>query len=71
MSFWYNVDTGQVETDENRSRGAEVMGPYQSEAEARQALELARARTEKWDEEDREWEHRNETPGWDDEKPDD
>ncbi|GAA6525816.1 methionine aminopeptidase [Intrasporangium sp. DVR] len=70
MSFWYNVDTGQVETDENRSRGAQVMGPYDTEVEAREALEHARERTEKWDAEDREWEHRNEAPGWDDEKLD-
>ena len=31
------------------------MGPYGSEAEARNALATARARTEKWDEEDRAW----------------
>lgn len=71
MSFWYNVDTGQVETDENRSRGAKIMGPYTTEAEARTALEKARARTEKWDEEDREWQHRGEAPGLDDEGLDD
>jgi hypothetical protein len=71
MSFWYNVDTGQVETDENRSRGANIMGPYATEAEARGALESARARTEKWDEEDRKWAHRGEAPGWDDEHRDD
>ena len=34
MSFWYNVDTGQVETDDNRSRGEQVLGPYATEAEA-------------------------------------
>lgn len=55
MSFWYNVDTKQVETDDNRSRDANVMGPYDSEAEARGALDTAREKTEKWDEEDREW----------------
>lgn len=56
MDYWYNVSTGQVETDENRSQGAHLMGPYASEAEAARALDRARARTEKWDEEDREWE---------------
>lgn len=71
MSFWYNVRTGEVETDENRSRADEVMGPYETEDEARQALETARARTEKWDEEDREWEQKNAAPGWDDEGLDD
>ncbi|HET6667099.1 MAG TPA: methionine aminopeptidase [Intrasporangium sp.] len=70
MSFWYNVRTGQVETDANRSIGERVMGPYDTEEEARHALETARARTEKWDEEDREWEQRNAAPGWDDERLD-
>jgi len=56
VSYWYNVSTGQVETDENRSRGVDVMGPYSSEAEAAKALDSARARTDKWDDEDREWE---------------
>jgi len=63
MSYWYNVVTGKVETDETRSRGEQVMGPYETEQEARNALETARARNEKWDEQDDEWEHRNEVPG--------
>jgi hypothetical protein len=66
MQFWYNVSTGEVETDENRSRGANIMGPYKTEQEARDALETARANAERWDEEDREWEQRNAPPGWDD-----
>ena len=61
MSFWYNVDTGQVETDENRSRGEQVLGPYATEAEARAALDTAHARTEKWDAEDRAWNQRGAT----------
>ena len=28
MPYWFNVDTGQVETDDNRSQDANVMGPY-------------------------------------------
>jgi hypothetical protein len=55
VSFWYNVDTGQVETDENRSRGEQVLGPYATEDEARRALDTAHARTEQWDSEDRDW----------------
>jgi hypothetical protein len=55
VSFWYNVDTGKIETDETRSRGELVLGPYATEEEARHALETAHARTEKWDAEDREW----------------
>ena len=55
MSFWYNVDTGKVETDENRSRGEQVLGPYASEADAQAALAKARANTEKWDSDERAW----------------
>ena len=55
MKYWYNVDTGEVQTDDTKSRGELVMGPYETEAEARNALASARARTEQWDEQDREW----------------
>lgn len=65
MAYWYNVETGQVESDDNRSRDAQVLGPYDSMEEAGKALETARANTEKWDEEDREWEEQ----GFSDEDP--
>ncbi len=55
MSFWYNVDTGQVESDDNRSRGEQVLGPYATEAEARAALDTAHKKTEQWDAQDRAW----------------
>ena len=55
MPYWFNVDTGQVETDDNRSQDANVLGPYDSEDAASRALETARPNTEKWDREDREW----------------
>lgn len=55
MKYWYNVDTGEIQTDETKSRGELVLGPYETEAEARNALATARARTEQWDEQDREW----------------
>ncbi|TQJ51142.1 methionine aminopeptidase [Phycicoccus sp. SLBN-51] len=55
MAFWFNISTGKVETDETRSRGEDVMGPYATEEEASHALETARAKTERWDEEDRAW----------------
>ena len=58
MSFWYNVDTGQVETDDNRSRGEQVLGPYATEAEARAALDTAHKKTEQWASEDRDWNER-------------
>ena len=53
--YWYNTRTGRVETDVDRSQSADLMGPYASHAEAANALESARKRTESWDEEDRRW----------------
>ena len=34
MSYWYNTATGQVETDDTRGQAQDVMGPYETEAEA-------------------------------------
>lgn len=56
MVFWYNITTGQVESDDEKSPGADLMGPYATRDEAACALEIAREKTEKWDEEDRAWE---------------
>jgi hypothetical protein len=56
MAYWYNVSSGQVETDDNKSQGEDLMGPYPSEAEAANALQTARERTEAWDAADKEWE---------------
>lgn len=64
MSFWYNVATGQVETDETRGQGEDVMGPYASEEEARNALQKARENTEEWDAEDKAWNEKGAAPGW-------
>lgn len=58
MPYWYNVDTGQVETDATRSQDANVLGPYDSEDAAARALDTARAKTEQWDAEDREWDEK-------------
>jgi hypothetical protein len=55
MPYWFNVDTGQVETDDDRSQDATVMGPYDTHDAAARALETARSNTERWDAEDREW----------------
>ena len=55
MAYWYNVSSGQVETDDNKSQGEDLMGPYASQAEAANALASARERTEQWDAEDRAW----------------
>ncbi|QGN57035.1 methionine aminopeptidase [Nostocoides sp. HKS02] len=56
MAYWYNLTTGTVESDENKSQSDDLMGPYGSEAEAAKALDTARQRTEAWDEEDKAWE---------------
>ena len=61
MSYWFNVKTGKVEAhdDPGRAQGGDLMGPYETEAEATQSLETARRRTEAWDaaeRREREWE---------------
>ena len=56
MAYWYNVSSGQVETDDNKSQSDDLMGPYDSQDEAANALQTARERTEKWDAEDKAWE---------------
>ncbi|WP_298752777.1 methionine aminopeptidase [uncultured Serinicoccus sp.] len=56
MQYWYNTKSGQVESevDDERARSADLLGPYASEGEAARALEIAREKTERWDEEERE-----------------
>jgi hypothetical protein len=56
VAYWYNVETGKVETDETKGPGDDLMGPYDTEDDASRALETARRKTERWDEEDRVWE---------------
>ncbi|KRF22686.1 MULTISPECIES: hypothetical protein [unclassified Phycicoccus] len=56
MAYWYNVSSGQVESDDNKSQGDDLMGPYDSQEAASNALQTARERTEKWDAEDKAWE---------------
>jgi hypothetical protein len=55
VAYWYNVNTGKVETEEDRGPGEDLMGPYATEAEASRALETAREKTERWDEQDKAW----------------
>lgn len=63
MAYWYNVSTGKVEKDGETDPKADLMGPYDSEDEARSALETARQKTENWDAEDREWDERGTSGG--------
>ena len=53
--FWFNTATGQVETDDDKGQGKDLMGPYATREEAASALDAARRRTEAWDDEDRRW----------------
>jgi hypothetical protein len=55
MAFWFNTGTGQVEDDANKSPQDRLLGPFDSHAEAEQALSHAKANTERWDAEDKAW----------------
>ena len=64
MRYWYNVRTGEVQTDETRGMGEDVMGPYDTREDAARALELAKEKTEKWDADERAWHNRGATQSW-------
>lgn len=53
--FWFNLRTGQVQTNYDKGQGKDLLGPYPTADEARRALQKAAERTERWDEEDRRW----------------
>ena len=55
MAFWYNINTGQVEQGEETNSKSDLMGPYGTEEEARNAIASAHEKSEKWDAEDREF----------------
>ncbi len=61
MQYWFNVQTHEVEShdDPKRARSAQLMGPYDTQADAQRALEKAAERTSQWDEQDRK------DSGWD------
>ncbi len=48
QQWWYNHKTGEVEQGP-QSLGMDRDGPYDSEAEARRAPEIARERSREWD----------------------
>ncbi|MEI2764138.1 MAG: methionine aminopeptidase [Dermatophilaceae bacterium] len=64
MPWWYNIGTGEVEDDEGRGTGEDVLGPYATREEAARALQIAHDKTEQWDAQDREWDNRGAAPGW-------
>lgn len=55
MAYWFNVSTGQVEDDANKSPQDRLMGPYDTYAEAGQALSHAKENTDRWDADDKAW----------------
>ena len=56
MDYWFNVTTGQVEDDANKSPQDRLMGPFDTHQAAERALEHAKENTERWDAEDKAWE---------------
>ena len=55
MAYWFNVNTGAVEDEAHKSPEDRLMGPYDSRADAEQALSLAKQNTDRWDAEDKKW----------------
>jgi hypothetical protein len=55
MAYWFNVDTGAVEDDANKSPVDRLMGPFDTYAAAEKALSQAKENTERWDAEDKKW----------------
>ena len=52
--YWWCLDHGQVEPDEGCANSVRL-GPFDDYAEAEKALELARQRSEAWDNDDERW----------------
>jgi len=55
MAYWFNVNTGAVEDDANKSPQDRLMGPFDTAAAAEQALSHAKENTQRWDAADKEW----------------
>ena len=54
MSYWYCLKHKTVEPDEG-CRNADRLGPYETEAEAANALAKVEERNEAWDKADEKW----------------
>jgi hypothetical protein len=55
MAYWFNVSTGAVEDDANKSPQDRLMGPFETHEAAQQALSHARENTQRWDAADKAW----------------
>ena len=53
--YWFNTKSGQVEKGP-QSSWENRMGPYDTEAEARSALDTAASKSAQWEREDAKWE---------------
>ncbi len=59
--YYYNLATGEVELGK-LSRGLGRMGPYETMADAYNALAVAQKRNDAWDDEDAAWDAEDEEP---------
>ena len=50
--YWFNIKTKQVEKG-LLSRSTDRIGPFETEAEAKNAEQIVKLRSEKWSEEER------------------
>ncbi len=50
--YWYNIRTGEVEQGGFQSPSIDRVGPFETRDEASRALEILRANSAKWAEED-------------------
>ncbi|MDO8145263.1 MULTISPECIES: SPOR domain-containing protein [Isoptericola] len=53
--YWFNTETGQVETAKEKSSWTHLLGPYATREEAQHALDNAARRNEEWEAEDEDW----------------
>lgn len=59
MAYWFNPEKNEVvESDKSHLFHGNLMGPYDTEEAARNALQTAAERTAQWDKDDEEWENR-------------
>ena len=59
-AYWWCRRHDRVETTDDRCKARHVLGPYDTEADARNWRERFEAREERWEEQDEEWEGEDE-----------
>lgn len=53
--YWWCLKHKRVETDADRGKASDRLGPYPTAADAEKALDTVAARNATWDAEDRRW----------------